>query len=68
MSLHEKGFRSEGRVPLPEEQTAADDIEALALEFCARIDRIGASRELSMAKTKIEEATMWANHHIRRAC
>ena len=28
------------------------------------VDGIGASRELSLAKTKIEEAVMWAVKHI----
>ena len=34
-------------------------------EFTA-IDVIGSSRELSLAKTKIEEAVMWAVKHITK--
>lgn len=30
------------------------------------IDSIGQSRELSLAKTKIEEAVMWAVKHVTR--
>lgn len=34
------------------------------LVFHQFIDSLGASRELSIAKTKIEEAVMWAVKHI----
>ena len=34
------------------------------LKFWDLIDRIGDSRELSLAKTKVEEAVMWATKHI----
>lgn len=33
-------------------------------EFLTLIDGIGGSRELSLARTKIEEAVMWAVKHI----
>lgn len=35
-------------------------------EFLQLVDKGGASRELSIAKTKIEEAVMWAVKHITR--
>jgi hypothetical protein len=35
-------------------------------ELMAGIDKIGRSRELSLAKTKIEEAVMWAVKAITR--
>jgi hypothetical protein len=34
------------------------------LEFHNYIEALGQSRELSLAKTKIEEAVMWAVKHI----
>lgn len=34
------------------------------LAFHQFIDSLGSSRELSIAKTKIEEAVMWAVKHI----
>ena len=39
------------------------DMGRAFLETC---DEIGASREMSLAKTKIEEAVMWAVKHITR--
>lgn len=36
------------------------DIKDLGLAFLERIDALGSGRELSLAKTKIEEAVMWA--------
>jgi hypothetical protein len=35
-------------------------------ELMAALDKIGRSRELSLAKTKIEEAVMWATKAITR--
>lgn len=32
-------------------------------EFIHMLDQLGQSRELSLAKTKIEEAVMWAEKH-----
>lgn len=33
-------------------------------EFLALIDRLGPSRETSLARTKVEEAVMWAVKHL----
>lgn len=33
-------------------------------EFLTLIESIGGSRELSLARTKIEEAVMWAVKHV----
>lgn len=32
--------------------------------FLAICDKVGTSRELSLAKTKMEEAVMWAVKHV----
>lgn len=39
-------------------------IKDLGLAFHDYIDSIGGSRELSLAKTKVEEAVMWAVKHV----
>lgn len=40
------------------------DVKDIGLAFHEFVDGIGQSRELSLAKTKIEEAVMWAVKHI----
>ena len=40
---------------------ALKDMGQAYLEFC---DALGSSRELSIAKTKIEEAVMWSVKHV----
>lgn len=42
------------------------EVKDLALDLYKKIDYIGNSRELSLAKTKIEEAVMWATKHITK--
>lgn len=39
-------------------------LEEIGDEFKELCDQIGQSRELSLAKTKIEEAVMWAARHV----
>ena len=45
------------------QMVALKDAGAAFLTLC---DGVGASRELSLAKTKIEEAVMWAVKHVTR--
>ena len=52
------------RVLTDEEKTAMSEIKDMGLAFHDRIGALGNSRELSVAKTKIEEAVMWAVKHI----
>lgn len=47
-----------------EEKEAMQRIKDKGLEFYNLLETIGDSRELSIAKTKIEEAVMWATKHI----
>jgi hypothetical protein len=47
----------------------AEKAQMLALKdagaaFLAEIEKIGPSRELSLAKTKVEEAVFWAVKHV----
>lgn len=39
-------------------------VKGKGLEFHSLIEGMGNSREISLAKTKIEEAVMWAVKHI----
>lgn len=46
-----------------------DQMSALkdkGLDFLTLCDAIGTSREMSLAKTKIEEAVMWAVKHVTK--
>ena len=46
------------------DKAAMADIKAKAADLYDRVEALGASRETSLAKTKIEEACMWAVKHI----
>lgn len=52
------------RVLSDEEKATMQAVKDMGLEFHNRIAGIGTSRELSIAKTKVEEAVMWAVKHI----
>jgi hypothetical protein len=59
-------MRHNYRVLDDNEKIAMKRIKDYGLEFLEYVDCIGDSRELSLAKTKIEEAVMWAVKHITR--
>lgn len=52
------------RVLTDEEKAQMQAVKDQGLAFWEFIDGIGGSRELALAKTKIEEAVMWAVKHI----
>jgi hypothetical protein len=52
------------RVLSEDEKALMVDVKDIGAAFLNIVDGIGASRELSLAKTKIEEAVMWAVKHI----
>ncbi len=52
------------RVLSDDEKAAMQKIKDDGLALHEFIDSLGSSRELSVAKTKIEEAVMWAVKHI----
>jgi hypothetical protein len=56
--------RHEYRVLSDEEKMAMRSIKDSGLAFFDMVSRLGISREVSIAKTKIEEAVMWAVKHI----
>lgn len=54
------------RVLSDEEKAQMQAIKDKGLELHTLLESIGTSRELSLAKTKTEEAVMWAVKHITR--
>jgi hypothetical protein len=58
--------RHEYRVLTEEEKQQMKDIKDIGLAFIECFDVLGSSRELSLAKTKVEEAVMWAVKHVTR--
>lgn len=59
-------MRHEYRVLTAEEKQDMLDVKDKGLELFKLIDKIGSSREMSLAKTRVEEAIMWATKHITR--
>lgn len=53
-------MRHQYRVLNDAEKANMQAIKDKGLEFFSWVDGIGSSREISLAKTKIEEAVMWA--------
>ena len=56
--------RHQYRVLSEDEKKLMVEVKDLGAELLALCDRIGASRELSLAKTNAEQAVMWAVKHI----
>jgi len=54
------------RVLTDDEKALMQKVKDLGLELHTLIEGIGQSRELSIAKTKTEEAVMWAVKHLTR--
>lgn len=54
------------RVLSDDEKLDMQSIKDAGLEFFGLLDRIGQSRELSLAKTKLEEVVMWAVKHVTK--
>lgn len=59
-------MRHQYRVLSDAEKAQMQAIKDKGLELHDLIEGIGASRELSLAKTKTEEAVMWAVKHLTR--
>lgn len=57
-------MRHQYRVLSDAEKANMAKIKDMGLEFHDFIAGLGGSRELSLAKTKIEESVMWAVKHI----
>ncbi len=52
------------RVLTDDEKAAMQRVKDDGLAFHGLIEGLGSSREISIAKTKIEEAVMWAVKHL----
>lgn len=48
------------------EQTTMFEVKKLAEDLHTRLELIGQSRELALAKTNLEQAVMWAVKHITK--
>ena len=59
-------MRHEYRVLTDAEKSLMQAIKDKGLEMHNLIESIGQSRELALAKTKTEEAVMWAVKHLTR--
>jgi len=59
-------MRHEYRKLQQQEMVQMKTIKDMGLDFFNMIDGLGASREISLAKTRVEEAVMWATKHITR--
>ena len=57
-------MRHKYRVLSDAEKAHMQKVKDMGLEFYAYVHSIGSTRELSLAKTKIAEAVMWAVKHI----
>lgn len=58
--------RHEYRVLTDLEKNHMQEIKDIGLSFIQHCQTIGASREMSLAITRVEEAVMWAVKHITR--
>lgn len=59
-------MRHEYKVLNDADKTAMQAVKDVGLLFYETVDKLGQSREVSLAKTKIEEAVMWAVKHITK--
>ena len=58
--------RHKYRILTDDEKQQMLDLKDMGAAFLAKCDEIGSSRELSLAKTKAEEAVMWSVKHVTR--
>jgi len=56
--------RHKYRVLSDEEKQQMVELKDMGAAFLAKCDEIGSSREMSLAKTKMEEAVMWSVKHV----
>lgn len=57
-------MRHEYRPITPEESAQMIKLKDAGLAFWELLESIGKSRELSLAKTAVEEAVMWGTKHV----
>ncbi len=59
-------MRHEYRILSDDEKVNMKTLKDMGLVFVEYCDAIGQSRELSLGKTKMEEAVMWAVKHVTK--
>ena len=59
-------LRKSYRALSEEENTVISNIKECGQNFLQLLEDAGDSREISLAKTKVEEAVMWAVKHVTR--
>lgn len=59
-------MRHEYRVLSDDEKAQMKKIKDMGLEFFTFLESMGSSREISLAKTKVEEAVMWGVKHLTK--
>lgn len=64
--MSEVDSTSDDRVLSDPEKAQMQDVKDMGLQFYVLCESLGQSRELSLARTKIEEAVMWAVKHITK--
>jgi len=57
---HNNVMRHEYRVLTDAEKASMQEVKDIGAAFVAKCEEIGHDRELSLARTKMEEAVMWA--------
>ena len=57
-------MRHQYRVLTDKEKASMREVKDMGAELHDLVASLGESRELSLAKTKVEEAVMWAVKHI----
>ncbi len=58
--------RHEYKTLSEDEKAQMKHLKDLGLEFIEFCDAIGTSRELSLAKTKMQEAVFWSVNHVTK--
>ena len=61
---HSNVMRHQYRTLSEDEKADMVRVKDFGLALHSLLDEIGSSREISLAKTKVEEAVMWAVKHI----
>ncbi len=64
--MNEDIMRENYRPLSDEEKEQMQQVKAFGRLVYNKLSALGDSRELSLAKTKIEEAVMWATKHITK--
>lgn len=62
--MTDESLRNPGKQLSKEQSLLLTELQSLEADFIALCSRIGKSRELSLAVTNMEQASMWAVRHV----